>query len=389
MKPAAAPGVSETEVLVSALREDATGEAWLAGLASTGVDLDGLIVTALALGLAPQLHYRLEGWGVRLPDARAQAKLDFIRQAEVRRQVVRREQLAEVLAHLPVRPIVLKGAYLAEHTYPAPGLRPMNDIDLLFRPDDLPAASAALRGLGYASKDKSPELGPGITKHTSTFMRAAGPAATPNPYLSADGGRMIEPHRSLDESWFGLKCDLTPGMWERSQVIEIAGQPARALAPADNLLHLCVHLTFHLIMGSPSWVQMLDLAVFARRGQVDWSDLLARARELDAAGYAYAAARLAAQTLAAPFPAEVLAGLAAASPAGVRAAAATLSASDVMRRTQRAPLRTVGQRLRRGVGDRAETARWAHSAAEWFRIWWTLADVRRTDTWQILRGQGG
>ena len=28
-------------------------------------------------------------------------------------------------------------------------------------------------------------------------------------------------------------------------------------------------------------------------------------------------------------------------------------------------------------------------AAEWFRIWWTLADVRRTDTWQILRGQGG
>jgi hypothetical protein len=380
--------VSVTDALVSALREHTTGEAWLAGLASAGTDLDDLVVTALALGLAPQLQFRLEGWGVHLPNARAQAKLDFIRQAEVRRQVVRREQLAEVLADLPVRPIVLKGAYLAEHIYPAPGLRPMNDIDLLFRPDDLPAASAALRQLGYSSKDKSPELGPGITKHTSTFMRSAGPTSTPNPYLSADGGRMIEPHRSLEESWFGLKCDLTPGMLDRSQPIEIAGQPARALAPADNLLHLCVHLTFHLIMGSPAWVQLMDLAVFVQRQRVDWSDFVARARELDAAGYAYAAARLAVQSLAAPFPAEVLAGMAAAMPAGVRTVADTLSANDVMRRTQRPPLRTIGQRLRRGVGDRAETARWAHSPAEWFRIWWTLADVRRTDTWQILSGPG-
>jgi hypothetical protein len=383
------PDTTVTDALVAALRPDAKGEAWLAGLAAAGTDLDDLVVTALALGLAPQLHFRLEGWGARLPNARAQAKLDFIRQAEVRRQVVRQEQLAEVLANLPVRPIVLKGAYLAEKVYPAPGLRPMNDIDLLFRPEDLPAAGAALRDLGYRSKDKSPELGPGITKHTSTFMRAAGPAATPNPYLSADSGHMIEPHRSLEESWFGLKCDLTPGMWDRSQAIDIAGQPARALAPTDNLLHLCVHLTFHLIMGSPSWVQMLDLAVFAQGQQrVDWTDLVARARQLDAAGYVYAAARLAAQALAAPFPPEVLVGLAAASPAGVRAVAATLSANDVMRRTQRPPLRTIGQRLRRGVGDRAETARWAHSPAEWLRIWWTLADVRRTDTWQILRGTG-
>jgi hypothetical protein len=331
------------------------------------------------------LHYRLEAWGAKLPEARAQAKLDFARQTEAARQAARRAQLAEILSRLPAPPIVLKGAYLAECVYPAPGLRPMNDIDLLFQPAGLPAAAEALHGLGYGSMDKSPELGPGITKHTSTFQKQASAAATPNPYLSATGSRMVEPHRSLEESWFGLKCDLTPGMWARSRPVEIAGCPARALAPADALLHLCVHLAFHLIMGSPSFVQLADLAIFTEQVPVDWADFEVRAHSLRAAGYAYAAASLASRALAARFPPEVLARLRAASPSGVRAAAERLSVDDVLRRTQKPPLRTVSQRLRRGVADRAETARWAHSAGERLRVWWTLVDVRRTDTFQILR----
>src|SRR5438477_6454932 len=174
---------SSVDLLLAALKTGAEGQAWLAVLAAADADQGDLAVTALALGLAPLLHHRLEGWGLRLPDAKAQAKLDFARQTEAARQVARRAQLAEVLAHLPAEPVVLKGAYLAECVYPAPGLRPMNDIDLLFRPEDLPAVAGVLHALGYGSKEKSSELGPGITKHTSTFQRQAGTAATPNPYL--------------------------------------------------------------------------------------------------------------------------------------------------------------------------------------------------------------
>ncbi len=377
------------DLLLGALRADAQPGAWLATVAASQADPGDLAVTALALGLAPLLQFRLEGWGSKLPDARAQVKLDFARQAETARQTARRAQLAEVLARLPVQPVVLKGAYLAECVYPAPGLRPMNDIDLLFQPDDLPKVTAALGELGYGSKDKSPDLGPGITKHTSTFQRAGGPAATPNPYLSATGSRMIEPHRSLEESWFGLRCDLTPGMWERSRPAEIAGCAARVLAPSDALLHLCVHLTFHLIMGSPSFVQLADLAVFTERVTVDWVDFRARAASLGASAYAYAAARLARQALGANFPAEIIVALGADSPPSVRVTAESLTVRDVMRRTQKPPLRSIAQRLRRGVADRAETARWAHTGAEWLRIWWTLVDVRRTDTWQMLRQRPG
>jgi hypothetical protein len=353
------------------------------------VDWDDLAVTAIALGLAPWLHYRLESQDSLLPDPRAQAKLAYMRQTEAARHIARQSQIGQLLAGLPVVPIVLKGAYLAERVYPAPGLRPMNDIDLLFKPEDLAAVSAALNELGYGSKEKSPDQGPGITKHTSTFRRAGNLAATPNPYLSSGASHMVEPHRSLEESWFGLKCDLTPGMWARSQPLEIAGKSARALAPADNLLHLCVHLTYHLIMGSPSFVQLADLAVFAERMPVDWDDFVSRAVDRRAAGYALAAAGLAVRVLGAPIPLTVIEALHSASPSWVRAAASQLSIADMMRRTQRPPLRTVGQRLRRGIADRTETARWAHSGPEWLRVWWTLVDFRRTDTWQMLRKPAG
>lgn len=378
--------MNTVEFLMAALRADATPDAWFRLAEAAAFDWDDLAVTALALGLAPLLHARLEGWGQPLPHAPAQAKLAFARQVEVARHTARQAQLAEALAALPVTPIVLKGAYLAEYVYPAPGLRPMNDIDLLFPPESLPAVTAALAGLGYGGKDKPAEFGPGITKHTSTFKRAGGPAATPNPYLSARGSHMIEPHRSLEESWFGLRCDLTPGMWARSQPITLAGQPARALSAADNLLHLAVHLTFHLIQGAPSFVQLADISTYVQRVPVPWDDLLARARDRHAAGLAYAGLRLGQQVLGAPVPPEVLAALAAASPARVRRAAEGLSLAQVMRRTQQAPLHSVRQRLQRGVADRAETARWARSPAEALRIWWTLVDVTRTDTWRMTVG---
>ena len=399
--------MSSAEHLLAALRADAAPDDWFTRL--QGVDYDDLFVTALALGLAPLLHHRLESWGRTLPDPKAQAKLAFARRAEESRHAALRVQLGEVLARLPSPPIVLKGAYLAEKVYPAPGLRPMNDIDLLFRPADLPAAAEALRALGYESKEKSADLGPGITKHLSTFKRPVEtphPAktthwaemthraetthrvvSTPNPYVSGVGERMIEPHGSLEESWFGLKCDLTPGMWERSVEIEIAGQRARALSPEDNLLHLCVHLTFHLIMGSPSFVQLADLSVFLSRVEVHWPDFLSRAESLRAAGYCYAALRLAQRTLAVSLPPDILPALAAASAPNVHAAAETLSLSDVLRRTQRPPLRTLPQRIKRGFEDRLETARWAHSFDEWRRIWGTLFDFTRTDTWQIVKSQ--
>ncbi len=371
------------ELILALLRADAAPQTSLQTAQAAAVDWDDLAVTALALGLAPLLHYRLEAAGLTLPEARAQAKLAFARQTEAARHAARSAQLAEVLGQMSAVPIVLKGAYLAEHVYPQPGLRPMNDVDLLFQPQDLPEVTEALGRLGYGEKVIPPEQGPGITKHTSTFKRP-GDMATPNPYLSSGAGHMIEPHRSLEEAWFGLRCDLTPGVWARSVPMEAAGRPARTLSAEDNLLHLAVHLAFHLIMGSPSFVQLADIAVYVERVRLDWAVFTKRAEERRAAGFAYAALRLGQTLLGAPVPADVLVQLARQSPVRVLRAANGLSLADMMRRTQQAPLRTVGQRLRRGVRDRAETARWAQSPGEWLRIWGSLFSFWRTDTWRLV-----
>jgi hypothetical protein len=159
----------------------------------------------------------------------------------------------------------------------------MNDIDLLFIPDELPAAEAMLERLGYAGKRKSAELGAGVTKHVSSFRRSNDQAATPNPYLSTETDRTVEPHTSLEESWFGLKVDITPGVRDRAVTANLGGQPCRVLANEDLLLHVCVHFCFHLIMGAPSMVQLTDLLAVTTRARVEWQILVRRAIERRAA----------------------------------------------------------------------------------------------------------
>jgi hypothetical protein len=376
------------ELIVQALRAGAEGPGW-----PPGADHDEMAVAAIATGLAPLLHWQLETWSASL-EPRAQAKLALTRRASVQREAAIHRQLAETLQALAARgltPIVLKGAYLAAAVYPTPGLRPMNDIDLLFRPHDLPRAEQVLLELGYGAKYKPAEAGARVVKHTSTFRREGDTASTPNPYLSAEAGRTIEPHGSLEESWYGLRVDVTPGVWSRSREAALAGWPARALSPEDTLLHVAVHLVFHLIMGYPSLVQLLDMRFILDRwaGSLDWHILCDLAAAAGAAPFLYGGLKLAQSALAAPVPASALAELAGACPAAPRAQAERLTLADVIRRTQRPPVLTLRQRIAHGLAERREVARWAPTLGARWQVWRTALDVSRTDTGRALAQRMG
>lgn len=381
--PTSTPGAFD--LLLAAFRADTDPVAWKRQVLRA--DPDKLVISAIVLGLAPLLHWQLSLWGITLPP-RAWAKLQSARSASVERQLAIQSQLAELLAasaRSHVTPIILKGAFLAVHVYPEPGLRPMNDIDMLVRPAELSQIGAVLVRLGYVGHYKDPAEGARVVKHTSTFQKPGAASGVANPYLNTGAERTVEPHVSLEESWFGLRADITPGVWERSIETDIDGHTARALCPSDLMLHLCIHLTFHLIMGWPSLVQLLDLLWVSRRlSESDWEQVSRRANDQLAAGFIYAALRLAQVALAAPVPQNVLAQLAAATPASVRVHAARLSAADVMQRAQRPPLTTIRQRLARSVYERAETARWAGTLRQRLAIWGTLVDVAHTDTGKLL-----
>jgi hypothetical protein len=350
---------------------------------------DDIVVTAIALGLGPLLHWRLTQIGLNLPPL-ALAKLAVTRQAHAKRNAEIGRQLAEILAACAshqLEVLVLKGALLAPTVYAEPALRPMNDIDLLFRPETLGQVGAVLENLGYTGKHKNPEQGPGVTKHLSTYRRLGNEAPTPNPYLSAGGDRMVEPHGSLEESWFGLKVDITRGVWERAVPISLYQQPAYRLSATDMLLHLTVHAVFHVIMGSSVFVQLYDIGQVIRAwsDELDWSELLALSREARAQPFVYAALYWAGQLYRVALPDEILRGLAQACRPGLVAYVQSLDALRLLKRTQQPPLLTLGQRLRRGLRDRQETARWAGSLAEKWHVWQTALAFHKTDTASLLK----
>ncbi len=366
------------------LLQSLAGEAW-----------DDITVTAIALGLAPLLHYRLSRLDLTIPPP-ALAKLAVTRQAQAKRNEAIARQLAELLAAFAARHIdvlVLKGAYLAPTAYPEPAFRPMNDIDLLFRPEDLAGVGPVLEGLGYCGKHKDAGFGPGITKHLSTYRRGGQDGSTPNPFLSAGGDRTVEPHGSLEESWFGLAVDITPGVWARARPAVLHGQPAYRLSTPDLLLHLAVHAAFHLIMGESLFLQLHDIKQVATTwaDEIDWSRLLTLARSAGAQPFLFAGLYWARRLYRAPLPEAPLSELAEECPPDLISYIRSLDAATMLDRTQQPPLVTLGQRLRRGLVDRRETARWADSWGAKWRVWQTALAFHKTDTatllQQRLRGQ--
>lgn len=347
-----------------------------------------IVVSAIVVGLAPMLHERLSTAASDVPP-QAMARLHVVRQATGQRNAAIQQQLAEILqamqaANVPT--LVLKGAYLSPAAYPSPDLRGMSDIDLLFQPADLPAAEQVLQSLGYEGKHKPADSGPGITKHTSTYKRPSPAASTPNPYLSTVADRHVDPHGSLEECWFGLCTDMTPGVWERARVHPLPGTSAWALSPNDLYLHVTIHLIYHLLMGKPSFVQLYDVLTVNRQfaSDLDWDWLVRRAREIDATAFLAAGNQLASTMLGAPVPAEVQAQLLSMLPPGLAGYIASLDTDAFMGLSQRPPLIGWRQRLSRGLSERGATARWATTWSGKWAVWRTALAVTRTDTGQLL-----
>jgi len=173
------------------------------------------------------------------------------------------QHLEQVLASfnregIPV--ILLKGIHLMDTLYPERAMRTVGDIDILVQPDDKKKATRAMAGLGYASID-------------SPLIRDPFDCA----YVHSTSGVMVEVHSELGTDLLQTTDMLS--FWERSQPIEINGRNAKALAPDDLLVHLCLHLTRHLLSAEffPQALRSLyDIVLLIRRQSdlTDWERVL-------------------------------------------------------------------------------------------------------------------
>jgi len=140
--------------------------------------------------------------------------------------------------------ILLKGAHLSELVYEDSGLRMMEDIDILFKKEDLKRAQLCLITSGYFNK---------------------------NSQLILDIHWYIEQYLDLDME----------KIWGTAQPAEIAGVNALVLSPEDLIVHLCMHLSFHHQFQFAGLRGLCDIKETIKHydSQINWGKVKSRAEE--------------------------------------------------------------------------------------------------------------
>jgi hypothetical protein len=209
------------------------------------------------------------------------------------------ERLLPVLRELRRRRVpalLLKGHPLARRFYASPGHRPMADIDLAVRPGQAREAVEALGAAGLARPaGRHLALGPGV--HAAPF--------------EGDGVKLdLHVHVLFCSRWAGAD----DGFWARAVPCPVRGEEALTLAPADHVLHACLHGYGRGPHVSPvRW--LVDAVTVMRRsplGDEGWAALVAEAGRQRCEGVLAAALGFLARELEALVPPEVVEGLAAA-----------------------------------------------------------------------------
>ena len=166
-----------------------------------------------------------------------------------------------------IEPIFLKGVLLGARHYPAPGLRPFGDIDLLVPDAQRDAAVAALLELGYQCTDDLDAGGKAwcLENHFHwKFMRT--------------GAFPVELHWSLTFTFPPTPADLEV-VCRRAEWVDCPAGRVRALGPVDEALALAAHVTSHCF-HLPLRCHADFAAILPRFTRAQWSCLWERAEEM-------------------------------------------------------------------------------------------------------------
>ena len=164
-------------------------------------------------------------------------------------------------------PIALKGIALAKMLYRHLALRPMQDIDLLLRPEELTPAAAILDSLGYS---RLPQLMTYVSRwhqaYEEQLWRNLEPQGHHLPVFIKKLGTFaicVELHHHLAPGISAAEV--------RSSVVADVAPPLRVLVPEYFLLHLCVHLHAHA-QGEkmPLLLWYCDIGKFVNLIRLDW-----------------------------------------------------------------------------------------------------------------------
>jgi hypothetical protein len=232
-----------------------------------GDEWDGLAQMARQHRLGPMLWHRSQSaaplWP--LPQNIAADWNAAYRHSALRSLVARRLlQLAEtMLGPAGIRYAALKGAYLVQHAYPHPALRPLRDVDLLVEPGRAIEAYHLFRRHGFLpveDRDIDLELELKNFKHLPALYMPGGERAA---------GMCVEIHGRIVHA---VPRTIVPGSLHDvgallQRAITLGSTPF--LSPTDTLLHLMIHsMEDHEFNNGP--LILNDVVQLLATASIDW-----------------------------------------------------------------------------------------------------------------------
>jgi hypothetical protein len=240
-------------------------------------------------GVAPLMYWKLKDSPVAVPHS----TFDLLRSTyyqTLAQNTLMYQELGRILgaldeAGIPV--IMLKGAALAATVYEDIGLRPMGDLDLLVKREQIDQTMQVLDRIGFKVSD-NPGLAPWlgrIAKHDVQF------------YGGVQGELMIELHwnlvagdadwRSPSLEWFWKQTEPFVPAEKDQDLMEDRMVPTSPLLlclnlrPSAQILYLTAHLMIQHGRYSERllWFYDLYLLVGKMEQDVNWKELLAKAKE--------------------------------------------------------------------------------------------------------------
>ncbi len=226
----------------------------------TVTDWTGITNQAESHGLGPLLYNHIQA-GTIQPPAAIKRELQglFLRHRHANQ--VRAKVLGQILAayHTAnIKVLVLKGAALAQLSYPHPGLRPMRDMDLLVAPHQVRQAQTILTELGFVAPLPADDTLP--SKHlTSASLHTQGMQVS------------VEIHHNLFHDNYVTSLT-TETLTSDPLLFSLPdGSIAYTLGYQDMLWHLCHHIAN--IAHPFRYIWLADITGFAETcaDKIDWT----------------------------------------------------------------------------------------------------------------------
>jgi len=227
-------------------------------------------------GIAPLLDRAFEASpnGAALPE-RLRAYLAEQRRLSGQRVTRLLDELTAILqaaSRQAIRVAPLKGSLLATNYYDQPGLRPMNDLDLLVHPADEARMLDVLAGLGYRKIARG-------WKHIALSRSGGAESIVSYEGEHPDNPRSVELHVRVAEQFWGIRYDLTAEIWAGSAPGMLLGVDAQVLQPVALLHHLVVHASSDTIARRLRLLHLYDIALVAARiDRADWDQIVRAAQ---------------------------------------------------------------------------------------------------------------